>query len=223
LGNETSAVNAVDVLIAILEGILGALLATVITVLAVNLVQPKLRISPSIATRWSNEAGELRANFKIVNQARRPIVDLRFELVILYRNEDGKLKNTLVERQRPEPMFISGRSRKRHQHGDYVIAYGADLLDKIIHREVPGEGRCGLRLRIFGRDGLSGKGRRFEMKYDDLFGGTIVYGSFEPNASLMVTAGVDANPQWAEKLVQAKAALTGASGAVEAALDESTV
>jgi hypothetical protein len=45
------------------------------------------------------------------------------------------------------------------------------------------------------------------MKYDDLFSGTIVYGSFEPNASLMVTAGVDANPQWAEKLVQAKAAL----------------
>lgn len=194
-----------DTLIAILEGVPGALLATVLTVLAVRLLPPKIEISPLIATMWSDERGGLRNRFKMVNKSRRAIVDLKFELVIEYSKE-GKPRTKLVEPERPEPISISGRNRKKGEWGDYTVAHGEDLIEDLIKRIAVSEGGCTLRLRVFGRDSLSGMGKQFQMTYGRLFDGTFVYGTFKDGASLEVQS-AKPHERWSERLAQAKTAI----------------
>lgn len=201
--------DPMDVTIAILEGIPGALLATALTVLFVHFIRPRIDISPYITAKWSEELNSLRYGFKIVNKSRRPLVDLRFELIIQYPNEAGRPKNVPIERKAAPPMSITGRNPKKGDAGDYIITYPAELMDEIIKRELPGDGRCKLRLRIFGRDGWSGTGKQFQMTYDQLFDDRIIFGAFERGAGLAVIASPQPHPQWTQKINEAKALLRG--------------
>ena len=197
--------NYMNVLNAILEGIPGALLATLITVLAVRLLPPRIKISQQIATMWSDERSALRSRFKIVNMSRRTIVELRFELVILYY-KDGKTRTLLVSPERPEPISIAGRDKKRKEWGDYVVAYDEKLLDDLIQREAIGDKGCELRFRVFGRDSFSGAGKQFQMKYERLFDGTFVYGAFEDDMSMEIEHRCP-HERWSQKLSQAETAI----------------
>lgn len=198
-----------DAIITILEGVPGALLATILTVLAVRLLPPKIEISPLISIIWSDEREELRSRLKIVNKSRRTVVDLKFELVIVYTKE-GRERIKLVNPERPEPISISGRNRKKGECGEYTIAHGEGFIEDLIKRTGVASGDCILRFRVFGRDALSGMGKQFQAKYDHLFDGTIMYGRWEDGASLEIQP-IRPDGRWSEKLNRAKSAAQAAA------------
>ncbi|MFD3538987.1 hypothetical protein ACFWUQ_05745 [Streptomyces sp. NPDC058662] len=116
------------------------------------------------------------------------LVDLRFELVLVYENAEGRNKTKLIMRDRPDPMSIKGRSwRKQTENvsGVYTVAYSEDILALVAARTLAGTRPAHLRFRCFARDGMSGIGKQFEMKYEGPLE-RILYGSFEKGKSRRV-------------------------------------
>lgn len=191
-----------DVLITVIEGVPGGLLATAITIFVVRLLPPRIKISPQVATIWSPELGELRNRFKVINKSRRPIVDLKFELMIVYY-KDRRVRTVIVPSERPEPLSIPGRKMKTGR-GVYSFTRGETLIDDLLDRAAVSDGYCALRLRVFGRDSWSGLGRQFEMDYRRPFEGTLEYGTFGRHVSLEVQPAEPAHERWSKKLDRAR-------------------
>jgi hypothetical protein len=137
-----------------------------------------------------------------VNKSRRAVVDVKFELVIEYSTE-GQKRTKLVRPERVEPMSISGFNKKRDEWGDYKITHGEDLIEEVSRYTVVSDGNCTLRLRVFGRDSLSGMGKQFEMRYSRPLDGSIVYGKFEDGVSLEVQR-AQPHKRWSKRLVEAR-------------------
>jgi hypothetical protein len=177
-------------LIEILDGVVGGFVATGLTVSAVRLLlPPRIKISTQIATASPVEHGASQSRIKLMNNSYRAIVDLKFEFTILYERGGRKLIRPVPTR--PEPMLIPGRrlirGQKEHSGtGIYTITHGKNLLDILEDRKGKGGGKCTLRLRVFGRDAVSGFGRQFEVNYDYPCKENFVYGNFKHGRSLVV-------------------------------------
>ncbi|MCJ1680015.1 hypothetical protein MTF65_22245 [Streptomyces sp. APSN-46.1] len=171
----------VDLLISIAEKVVVAVSASGLSLVGMRLFRPRIKLSPDIAVRWSEHRQGLRYNLKLVNKSRRVLVDLRFELVFVYENSEGRHKTKLIARARPDPMSIKGRSWKKQTtnvSGAYTVAYSEDIIAVIAERTLAGTRAAHLRFRCFARDGMSGIGRQFEMKYEPPLA-SLVYGNFE--------------------------------------------
>ncbi|MGW5848891.1 hypothetical protein ACWFQ8_13235 [Streptomyces sp. NPDC055254] len=154
-----------------------------------RLFRPRIKISSDIAAKWSVEGQGLRYSMKLVNRSRRMLVDLRFELVLVYENSEGRTKTKLIMRNRPDPMSIKGRSwRKQTENvsGVYTVAYSEDIIGLVAARTLGGTRPAHLRFRCFARDGMSGIGKQFEMKYEGPLE-HMLYGNFEKGKGRRVT------------------------------------
>ena len=179
----------VDFWLRIAEKVVVAASASTLSLVGMRLFRPRIKISPDVAAKWSVEGQGLRYSMKLVNRSRRMLVDLRFELVLVYENSEGRSKTKLIMRNRPDPMSIKGRSwRKQTENvsGVYTVAYSEDILGLVAARTLGGTRPAHLRFRCFARDGMSGIGRQFEMKYEGPLE-HILYGNFEKGKSRRVT------------------------------------
>ncbi|MFF3755362.1 hypothetical protein ACFYYH_33795 [Streptomyces sp. NPDC002018] len=197
-----------DLLVSIAEKVVVALSASGLSLLGLRLFRPSVEISPEIAVWWSDERQQLRYSIKLVNKSRRILADPRFELVLVYKNSAGRNKSKLIMRERPDPMSIKGRSgtgRSRKNKGEgvsgvYTVTYSEDIIETVGGRTRGDADAAYLRFRCFARDGMSGVGRQFEMKYENLLE-TIVYGNFERGKGRQVVREQPAD-RWTDKLAE---------------------
>ncbi|MGW1777833.1 hypothetical protein ACWCQQ_01665 [Streptomyces sp. NPDC002143] len=205
-----------DLLIGILEKTASALAASGLSLLGLRMLRPRIEISPEISAWWSEEKQDFRYSIKISNKTRRALVEPRFELTLLYPNERDATKSKLIPRDRPDPMSISGRKKDKRngkELGTYTITYGGKEADLVLlagQRTHGNANRAHFRFRCFVRDGFSGIGRQFEMRYE-VPADSIVFGTFKRGRVFDIDEHAP-NERWTEKV----AAAFASSGAAPA-------
>ncbi|MEU9415091.1 hypothetical protein [Streptomyces sp. NPDC051000] len=221
----------VDLLIGIAEKVVVAVSASTLSLVGMRFFRPRVKLSPEMTVRWSEEAGGLRYGIKLVNKSRRTLVDIKFELVLVYKNTEGRNKTKLIKRNRPDPMSIKGRSWRRKPEADsvagvYTIAYAEDVIAMIAERTAGGTRPAHLRFRCFARDGMSGIGRQFEVKYEPALE-AMAYGVFEKGKGFRIEreephAGWTDRPARFRTPQEGAPATTGAPATVGAPAGEAT-
>lgn len=151
--------------LAIVVGVLSSVVASFVWLFALRRVRPHIDISPVIVEDPPSEGSPRCFRIKIINRSRRALVDLAFELAVMRptRTRGGVVQMRKVVRVAgPPPLIIPGRRNDGGDHNVYRIRVNADIrgvLEQDEHRFI--------RLRVFGRDELSGIGRVAEREYHE--------------------------------------------------------
>ncbi|MFG1820598.1 hypothetical protein ACGFIF_43045 [Kribbella sp. NPDC049174] len=146
---------------AIVIGVLSSLLASGVWLVALRALRPKIEISPVLV---EDPGDQPCFRIKVVNRSRRAVVDIAFELVLMRpeRTKGGTVKMRKVVRVAgPPPLVLAGSARAKDDN-TYRIRVDADLRG-LLEQD---ESRF-VRLRVFGRDSLSGLGRVAEREYHE--------------------------------------------------------
>jgi hypothetical protein len=163
--------------LSIILGIVSSLAASMVWILMVRLIRPRIAISPLITESPTAEDDEKIFRIKIINRSRRAAVDLRFELSLLVPiNAKGGivLRNNIIPPISNAPMLLAPlRGSDPDDLNAYRIRFSEDLRN-LLAATVGGA----LRIRIYARHEVSGVGRVFERKYYDA-SSEIIVGQFE--------------------------------------------
>jgi hypothetical protein len=146
---------------AIVIGVLSSVLASGVWLVVLRGLRPKIEISPVLV---EDPGPQPCFRIKVINKSRRAVVDIAFELVIMRpeRTKGGTVNMRKVVRVAgPPPLVLAGKGRGRDDN-TYRIRVDADLRG-ILEQD---ESRF-VRLRVFGRDSLSGLGRVADREYHE--------------------------------------------------------
>lgn len=146
---------------AIVLGVVSGFIASAVWLVTLRGLRPWIEISPVIVED-STAPGCFR--IKIVNRSRRAVVDMAFELVIMRpeRTKGGTVNmRRIVRVAGPPPLILAGRKRGRDEN-TYRIRVDANLRGILEQDD-----RRFVRLRVFGRDVVSGLGRVAERQYHE--------------------------------------------------------
>ena len=151
---------------ALITGVLSGMVASLLFLLALRQLRPKIKISPFIA-RDVNSLGEVRYRFKVVNRSLRPAVDVG---VYLYRDRPKKVSGgtSAIHSLKRIPIsdihinLIPGR-RVGDKDARHARRYkcDADLLEYWPNDEVES-----VVLKIVCRDGFTGVCRVVEQRFE---------------------------------------------------------
>ncbi len=144
---------------ALVVGALSSLIATLAWfVIFQYVLRPRIRIAPKAA--WSpNE----KVMFKIINASPRALIDVRFQVDLLrpaVRAKGITTVRTHVDVPADPPLMLPGRRRKSDDANAYRIAVPLDPAGIF-----EGSDNRYVRLRVFGRDAVSGVGAVSEQTY----------------------------------------------------------
>ena len=163
---------------ALWTGVVAGLVASLIWFAAFRIVRPRVKIAPRAA--WEPSSGVVR--IKILNRARRDLVDIQFQLDVVRPLVDPKGISYALMRVRlltEPPVILVGRSASGEDNA-YRLGAQLDPLD------VFSEDRSQfVRLRVFGRDSVSGVGRVAEARYHSLV--DFVDGNYETGQKFQIS------------------------------------
>jgi hypothetical protein len=172
----------VNYIIAIIIGVLSSIVASLIFLLFLSSVKPKIIISEQIAKSKSSK-GELVYKIKVINKTRRPIMDIRASLhiVTLTVIPGGSLRETKeILLKRSEIMGLE-KFDKKDKEGNYAF----NFLTYEDIENIWDDTHSYLRFRIYAIDSLSRFGKVFIKDYYTKRN-VIKGGEFEAGESLKV-------------------------------------
>lgn len=142
-------------------GTLSSVAASIIWLLALRRVKPRIDVSPSIAEDGRSGSRQWRVN--IINRSSRAVVDLRVELV---RVRSQSARNGSVNMTRSidvgrVPLTLAGRRRGSTEDNNCFRMRIYEDPGQLLSTD---DGRY-IRLRIFGRDEITGVGSLVETRY----------------------------------------------------------
>jgi hypothetical protein len=156
---------------AIVLGVLSSVIASAVWLVLLRGLRPKLELSPVIV---EDPATSPCFRIKLINRSRRAVVDLGFELVVMRpeRTKGGTINmRKIVPVAGPPPLILLARKRGRDE-GTYRLRIDADLRGILEEDELRF-----VRIRVFGRDAVSGIGGVAEQQYHDP-GAEIIRGKY---------------------------------------------
>lgn len=147
-------------------GVFSSLVSSLVWLLALRFVKPKIDISPYVVEGPSTAGNKSSPSYriKIINRSRRSAVGLQFELAAITprRTKGGSVRGRrMIPIAGPPPLILPGR-RADSDGNNYRMHVSSDL-----RHVLEGDSSAYLRLRIFAQDELSGVGRVFEQSYYD--------------------------------------------------------
>ncbi|MDQ1247755.1 MAG: hypothetical protein QG597_2126 [Actinomycetota bacterium] len=173
---DTSSVGAV-----LIFGALSSTIASLIWLLMLRRVRPRIEISPFIAEESINDSPQWR--LKLINRSRRAAVDISIEIVLIRAQSaaNGSVNMTRAIPVGRLPLMLPG---KRWRSGSDDNCYRIRIHANPGNLLTPDDGRY-LRVRIMARDEVSGVGRLFEQRYAYL-ATSIVKGRFSKGQHFQV-------------------------------------
>ncbi len=153
---------------AVWTGAVGSLVASLIWLLGLRRLKPRLDLSPVVAEETRDLRGNERITYsiKMINRRKRAAVDLQFELVMIRprRTRGGFVDTRTLLRVYGRPPLILPRYENKagEHHNAYRLRTGAEL--RVLLQEDP---NASIRLRVMARDEVSGIGKVFEAKYNE--------------------------------------------------------
>ena len=146
----------------IIIGIVSSLFASLLFLLFLKSIKPKIDISNNIA-KGQDTNGKLVYRIKIINKNNRPITDVKAELKLVSpRNVDEEeiISSTNIKIERPE-LFIIPKYNLTDENAGYAIRF-------LIYQKIEDNWKSDeqyLKFRILGHDSFSGFGEVFEKEY----------------------------------------------------------
>jgi len=172
-----------EILIAITLGILGSIIASFIMIFMMFNIKPKISISPEIAWGKNND-GITTYKIKVVNNSKRPVIDLQAELQIvrLFNTPTGISKDSLnIPLRKAQVMMLSSYGKSNHSD-DFSFRFLTEepLMDKW-------EDKNGsfLRFHLRATDSLSGHTSVISKLYY-MKSASLIHGIHEDGRSLSV-------------------------------------
>jgi hypothetical protein len=161
----------------VVVGILSSVAASVLWILMLSRLTPKLSISPVIAEDPETDPETPVFRIKVVNRSRRAAMDLRFQVDLMtFRVKGGNVNRRVPLKCGNAPLMFPRYDRSDKDHGNaYRLRINSDIRKLL--REQP---NASIRLQIFARHELSGMGKVFEQRYfhpnSEIVTGTFVRG-----------------------------------------------
>jgi hypothetical protein len=167
--------------IAFLLGVLGGVVSSLIWLLLLRVLRPRVEIAPTISLS-ANRLGHEICRFKIVNRSRQAAVHLQIELdrVRIGAAVDGgqvDFRRSLPIK--PAELMVLPRFSRRDRKATY--AYRLTTREPI--KELLNDGRYEVRLRIYAQHPMSGVGQTFSQVFK---AGSVHDGLFEHGRSMRV-------------------------------------
>ncbi|MEW8287765.1 MAG: hypothetical protein AB2697_17440 [Candidatus Thiodiazotropha endolucinida] len=150
-----------DILQTIIVGILASLSASIVFLFAMFQLKPKITISPLIARE--EQDGKTIFGFKVVNMGKRPVVNLKAEVVFVKgTNVEGGPMFWLkpVSLNKDNVFYLSGYS-KSDPNADYALRLSTD--DDIDH--IWDSHNDFLEINVYAVDSLSGFGSAVRQEF----------------------------------------------------------
>lgn len=146
-------------------GVSSSLIASLVWLVSLRQVKPKIIISPVIA-RETLDDGLVQYTIKIINRSRRAAVSVHVELVIAEaeRTRGGPvMTRTYLNLSEPDPLVIRSRRRKVDPNSWYPSAYRVRTTDNL--QSLANSENKYVRVRIHANHEISGAGKVFERYY----------------------------------------------------------
>ena len=148
---------------AIVLGVVSSVMASVVWIIALSRITPKLVISTEIAEDPRAEGSAPVYRIKVVNRSRRAAMDLRFQLDLMtpIRAKGGNVnrRTQLVCGNAPLMFPRFRRSDKEHDNA-YRLRVVSDIRKLLAENP-----NSSIRLQIFARHEVSGMGKVFQQRY----------------------------------------------------------
>ncbi|GGK42158.1 hypothetical protein GCM10010124_38690 [Pilimelia terevasa] len=141
-------------------GVASGLLTSVIWLVALRRVRPRLELSPHLV----RDPAAKVTRIKVVNRSRRAVVEVSYEMaVICQQRTRGGMANMrrVVTSRNPPPLYIPGR-RRGSDNNTLRIMFPDDLSTRLENDD-----GIYIRFRIYGKDEVSGLGRAFQSTYHE--------------------------------------------------------
>lgn len=152
-----------DIVQAVVLGALSGLISSVVWILALSRITPKLIISSEIAEDPNASPDSPIFRIKVVNKSRRAAVDLRFQVDLM---TPIRVKGGNINRRKPlecgnAPLVFPRYDRSNKEHDNaYRLRINSD-----IQKLLKDQPNSSIRLQIFARHEVSGMGKVFEQRY----------------------------------------------------------
>lgn len=155
---------AYDIGIALLAGVVSGCISSILVILCMSKIKPKLKISKYIAR--SVYEGKTFYDFKLVNySSHRGVINIKSELVSIQKNESGKGPAQFVKKIEMHNGDIFNLDKLNEQ--DNNAGYAGRVSTKNNLDETLATGGIQLRLSVTATDAFSGVTEVFEQYFPD--------------------------------------------------------
>lgn len=170
--------------LAALIGVISSLTASVVFLLVLSKLRPRLEISDKIA--WTMADNRKEFHIKIINRTKNPIVNIKTELLLAkWRNvSGGRIYSSMpIELRQSEALQISGfTSDPEDNKAEYAIRFTAlEDIDQLWANDE----NTSLIFRVYGVHSISNLGRAFQRTYHRK-ATSLKYGDFKFGNSLEI-------------------------------------
>jgi hypothetical protein len=178
------------ILSSLILGVLSSLAASLVWLLALRAVRPKVEISKEISEEIVD--GKPLYRIKFVNRSRRALVDLRLELALVTPTamKGGLVKRKTTLRLGVIPMVVPGRRADNDDDNAFRVRSDDDLRSRLAEAG----GAAYLRFRLYARDEVSGFGKVFEASFHDART-EIIRGYFSKGQAIEIVRAEGGQPQ----------------------------
>ena len=172
----------IDYIVAILIGVLSSIVASIIFILFLCRLRPKIIISPEIA-KWKTINGERIYQIKVINKTGRSIMNIKAKLsLVTYRERPGG-RTPATEKiplYKSEVMELS-KFDLEDTEDNHAFRFGTYIdIEKLWNDE-----ESFFRFKVYGTDSFSGFGEVFVQDYH-IKKSPIVEGDFHAGNSLEI-------------------------------------
>ena len=171
----------IDYIVAILIGVLSSIVASIIFILFLRRLRPKIIISPEIA-KWKTIKGERIYQIKVINETGRSIINIKAQLFLVTHRERPGGRTPATEKiplYKSEVMELSKFDLKDTED-NHAFRFDTETdIEKLWNNE-----ESFFRFKIYGTDSFSGFGKVFVQDY--LKKESIVKGDFHAGNSLEI-------------------------------------